>query len=74
MMNPNAGKGPFVIANEPATLAPNGDLKAVQVVDQLGEPFCYVAPLHCHGQDWSAAKARAQRIVESLNRTEGHSK
>lgn len=60
------GRGPFATAD--ATSVTSGSM----VVDREGKPFCYVAAHDCHGGDKMAAKARAQRITESLNKTEGH--
>lgn len=71
-MDRDAGKGPFAGQpfhdNDGPTVVGQGAV----VRDATGAVFCYVSARDCHGHDIPAAKARAQRIAESLNRTEGH--
>jgi hypothetical protein len=72
-VNREAGKGPFSVPKEvlplPAADRQGGPL--LPVIDAAGETFCYVGLMDCHGRDLAAAKARARRIAESLNKTEG---
>lgn len=63
-MNRERGKGPFAVVADEAT-------GRAAVMDATGAGFCSVDRLDCHGHDLSAAKARARRIAESLNKTEG---
>lgn len=56
--------GPFTVNAE--------DEGNATVRDQTGEPFAWIIAAECRGGDKAAAKARATRIAESLNRTEGH--
>lgn len=56
--------GPFMVQAE--------DEGNATVRDAAGEPFCWVIAAECVGGDKAAAKARATRIAESLNQTEGH--
>lgn len=42
------------------------------VFDSEGAPFCLIEMDNCIGGDLAAAKARATRIAEALNRSEGH--
>lgn len=72
-MNREAGKGPFSVPKEPLDL-PAQDRQGgplLAVIDAAGETFCYVGLMDCHGRDLAAAKARARRIAESLNKSEG---
>jgi hypothetical protein len=46
----------------------------VAVIDRSGEQFCLVYARDCAGKDKAGAKARAERIAESLNKTEGHAR
>lgn len=68
-MDRDIGKGPFVIATHKDKLVEEG---TAEVVDVTGATFCVVDREDCHGKDLAAAKARATRIGESLNKTEGH--
>lgn len=70
-MNREQGKGPFVGERVKDDHGPTvlGDHAVIR--DSTGAPFCYVATRDCHGGDLSAAKARATRIAESLNKSEG---
>lgn len=61
-MDRDLGKGPFSVKAE--------DEGNATVRDQIGEPFAWVIAAECHGGDKSAAKARATRIAESLNRND----
>jgi hypothetical protein len=57
------GDGPFTVKREHLTAL---------VMDASDEVFCVVNVRDCVGRDGDAAKARATRIAESLNKTEGH--
>lgn len=65
----NVGKGPFTTK---ATKDATGPAGSVVVLDASGETFCFVDSDYCVGGDLSAAKARATRIAEALNKGEGH--
>jgi hypothetical protein len=62
----DVSKGPFAVDK-----APLGSTK-VNILDATGRPFVHVHMKDCAGGDLAAAKARATRIAESLNKTEGH--
>lgn len=64
-MNRDTGAGPFA-----AQAYENVD--DVAVIDRGGARVCFVYAEDCAGGDKAAAKSRAQRIAESLNKTEGH--
>lgn len=64
----NVGKGPFRAWKDKVDLFGQGS--AVPIVDSGDRPFAYVLLDDCVGGDLSAARARATRIAESLNRTE----
>lgn len=67
------GKGPFTVG-KPTEVHSNGeDYPVVEVLDSSGSVFAMVWAQDCCSNDVPAAKARATRIAESLNRTEGHS-
>jgi hypothetical protein len=60
----DVGKGPFSV--EKAYVA--NKWLAAQISDCGGRPFAYVMAVDCVGGDFTAAKARATRIAEALNR------
>lgn len=66
MKDRNIGAGPFT-AGKCKCSAVDG----AAVFDVTGETFCFVADDNCHGGN-SAARARATRIAEVLNKVEGH--
>lgn len=75
MTDRNFGEGPFEAKAAKALLgefAVGGeDIEPVDcatVFDATGNAFCYIAPEDCAGRDMNAAKARATRIAEALNR------
>jgi hypothetical protein len=74
-MNREHGKGPFSVPKEPLDLPAQDRNRQplIPVIDAAGGTFCYVGLGDCHGGDLPAAKARARRIAESLNKTEGFS-
>lgn len=57
------GPGPFIVAATTSS-------EHMIVLDGGGEKFCWVDPADCAGGDRMAAKARAQRIVEALNKAD----
>lgn len=59
------GLGPFTIG-EPL----GGADKVVTVLDIGGQAFCTVHAAHCVGGDLPAAKARANRIAEAMDRAD----
>lgn len=75
-MDRDIGKGPFTVEKQLAHLNPGMDvggeepasLKLVEIVDAAGNSFAYVDPADCAGEDEPAAKSRATRIAEALNR------
>lgn len=69
---PECGIGPFTAGKCQVIDETPGHYDGAAVFDKEGDPFCYVLEDDCIGGDAAAAKARATRIAESLNRTEGH--
>lgn len=65
-------EGPFTAGKCQVHQEEPGVYDGAAVFDAEGEPFCLIAADSCAGGDLSAAKARAQRIAELLNKTEGH--
>lgn len=65
-------EGPFTAGKCQVHQEEPGVYDGAAVFDGEGQPFCLIAMDDCVGSDLHAAKARAQRIAESLNRTEGH--
>lgn len=57
----DTGKGPFSY---------DAGISVVVINDARGEQFCLVQAADCAGGDASAAKARAARICEALNRAD----
>jgi hypothetical protein len=68
----NVGKGPFAAGKCQVHDETPGVYDGAAVFDAEGQPFCLIASDDCVGGDLSAAKARATRIAESLNLTEGY--
>jgi hypothetical protein len=76
---PGAWEGPFRVekglTHLGGDMAVGGEepamVQLVEVAGADGSPFCYVLPEDCHGGDMTAAKARATRIAEALNRSQG---
>jgi hypothetical protein len=67
--------GPFAVRkNEVIAEAQGEPIFASTILDADGNCFAHVLNDDCAGMDAHAAQARAQRIAESLNKTEGHSK
>jgi hypothetical protein len=66
------GKGPFAAGKGWQLSSNGGEHDVVPVEDAAGNEFALVFARSCAGRDKTAAKARAQRIAESLNKTEGH--
>lgn len=65
----NVGKGPFSAAKEPHHRSALCGLECLAVLDAAGATFAWVVVSSAIGGDKSAAKARATRIAEALNRT-----
>lgn len=65
-------RGPFTASKCQVDTEEEGRFDGAAVFEVDGQPFCYVRVDDCVGGHLSAAKARAQRIAESLNKTEGH--
>jgi hypothetical protein len=65
-------KGPFTADKCELPGYPDGEGHGAAVFASDGFPFCYVCADDCVGGDVMAAVARATRIAESLNKTEGH--
>jgi hypothetical protein len=63
-------KGPFTIGDG-SPIFGSGET-AREIMDASGARFALVLSRDCAGGDLTAAKARATRIAESLNKTEGH--
>lgn len=66
MIDIRVGTGPFTVAKTGAII--NDTTPRATVLDQIGEPFCYVLAEDCHGGDLAAARARATLIAEQLSR------
>jgi hypothetical protein len=65
------GKGPFSVFPNVHQLQDSGNSPVVvTIVDGGGQPFAFVRQNDCAGGDPTAAKARATRIAEALNRCE----
>lgn len=67
------GAGPFSVG-KPTDIHSNGeDYDVIELFDGEAKLFAVVFAQDCFGKSIAAAKARATRIAESLNKTEGHS-
>lgn len=70
MMDRRAGSGPFTAGTyDVHTIASGYDTEGA-VFDCQAGVFALVSPGDCHGLDLAAARARAQRIAEALNRND----
>lgn len=65
---PGAWDGPFTAGKDTWSARELGDGEMLAVMDGAGEMFCYLQLNDCAGMDKAAAKARATRIAECLNR------
>lgn len=65
-------KGPFAAHKFTLNATGHDPIDGAIIVDSDQALFAFIPAVNCIGADPMAALARATRIAESLNKTEGH--